>query len=113
MGTKKASVDGTDLEQVDEIRRQVAALTDASIHRHGLPRGTAEYGAALEREESLADRVWKLGAALPPLLEPSRPAAAEDVGDADEADSLDPTDVLGLRRPGATERGRGMSPGAS
>jgi hypothetical protein len=67
--TKKASVAGTDLEQVEEIRRQIAALTDASMVRHRLARGTPEYAAALEKEENLADRVWRLGAALPPIHE--------------------------------------------
>jgi hypothetical protein len=53
-----------ELEPVDEIRRQVAALTDASTRRHRLERGTAEYAAALETEARLADRVWRLGASL-------------------------------------------------
>ena len=52
---------------VDEIRRQVAALTDASTQRHRLERGTAEYEAALQTEERLADRVWRLGASLGPI----------------------------------------------
>lgn len=56
-------------DEVDEIRRHVAALTDASMKRHRLLRGTPEYEVALETEEELADRVWQLGAALPPLLE--------------------------------------------
>ena len=67
MDTKKATVDEADLEHVEEIRREVAALTDASMLRHRLERGTPEYEAALEQEEELAGRVWRLGAALPPL----------------------------------------------
>jgi hypothetical protein len=57
----------TELEPVDEIRRQIAALTDASTHRHRLERGTAEYEAALQTEERLADRVWRLGTSLGPI----------------------------------------------
>jgi hypothetical protein len=56
---------------VEEIRRLVAALTDASTRRHRLERGTAEYDAALETEERLADDVWRLGASLGPPGEPS------------------------------------------
>jgi hypothetical protein len=56
---------------VEEIRRQVAALTDASNRRHRLERGTAEYAAALETEERLADRVWQLGASLGPIRKPT------------------------------------------
>jgi hypothetical protein len=67
--TKKATVRATDLEQVEEIRREVAALTDASMIRHRLERGTPDYEAALEREETLSDRVWRLGTALPPVRE--------------------------------------------
>lgn len=65
MGTRKAAPT-KDVGPVEEIRRQVAALTDASTERHRLERGTAEYAAALETEEQLADRVWRLGAALKP-----------------------------------------------
>jgi len=54
-------------EPVDEIRRQIAALTDASTQRHRLERGTAEYEAALETEERLAERVWRLGTSLGPI----------------------------------------------
>jgi hypothetical protein len=71
MGIKKAPPAG-EPEPVDEIRRQVAALTDASTWRHRLERGTAEYEAALEDEERLADHVWRLGTALGPARE--RPA---------------------------------------
>jgi hypothetical protein len=59
-----------ELQPVDEIRRQVAALTDASTQRHRLERGTAEYAAALETEERLADRVWRLGASLGSIRQP-------------------------------------------
>ena len=52
---------------MDEIRRQIAALTDASTQRHRLERGTAEYEAALETEERLAERVWRLGTPLGPI----------------------------------------------
>jgi hypothetical protein len=71
MGTKKTPRVG-EPEPVDEIRRQIAALTDASTQRHRLERGTAEYEAALEDEERLADDVWRLGTALAPARE--RPA---------------------------------------
>lgn len=60
---------------VDEIRRQIAALTDASTARHRFVRGTPEYEAALETEERLADRLWRLGTALPPPRERPRPKA--------------------------------------
>ena len=63
MATRKAPRD-PGVEPVEEIRRQVAALTNASNERHRLERGTPEYEAALETEERLADRVWRLGAAL-------------------------------------------------
>lgn len=53
-------------EPVEEIRRLIAALTDASTQRHRLERGTAEYVSALETEERLADHVWRLGASLEP-----------------------------------------------
>jgi hypothetical protein len=59
-----------EVQPVDEIRRQVAALTDASTRRHRLERGTAEYAAALETEERLADRVWRLGAFLGSIRQP-------------------------------------------
>jgi hypothetical protein len=56
----------TELVPLDEIRRQIAALTDASTQRHRLERGTAEYEAALKTEEQLAARVWRLGTSLGP-----------------------------------------------
>lgn len=65
MRTRKAPAD-TAAGPVEEIRRQVAALTHASTERHRLQRGTPEYEAALVTEERLADRVWRLGAALQP-----------------------------------------------
>jgi len=65
-----------ELEPVEEIRLQIAALTDASIQRHRLERGTAEYAAALETEERLADRVWRLGESLGPIQR--RPAEREE-----------------------------------
>lgn len=65
MGTKKAA-SANERETVDEIRRQVAALTEATSERHRLERGTAAYAAALETEERLADGVWRLGATLGP-----------------------------------------------
>lgn len=75
MRTRKAPSD-SGAEPVEEIRRQVAALTDASTQRHRLQRGTPEYEAALETEERLADRVWRLGAALQPYSDglAARPA---------------------------------------
>ena len=51
-------------EQIEEIQRQIAALTDASIQRHRLARGTPAYAAALEAEERIAHQVWRLGSAL-------------------------------------------------
>jgi len=65
MHTRKAPSD-SDASPVEEIRRQIAALTDASTQRHRLERGTPEYELALETEERLADRVWRLGAAMQP-----------------------------------------------
>lgn len=65
MDTRKRAIDSADAE-VDEIRRHVAALADASTERHRLMRGTPEYADALETELRLADRVWQLGTALRP-----------------------------------------------
>jgi hypothetical protein len=73
MGTRKAAA-ATRLEPVEELRRQVAALTDASTERHRLQRGTTEYDTALETEERLAERVWRLGAALRPGLDAAPPS---------------------------------------
>ena len=66
MGMRKARP-AAEPEPVDEIRRQIAALTDASTRRHRLERGTAEYAAAVETEERLANRVWRLGTSLGPI----------------------------------------------
>ena len=65
MGVRKIARQAA-FQPVDEIRRLIAALTDASTQRHLLERGTVEYEVALETEERLADRVWRLGAALGP-----------------------------------------------
>ena len=58
------------IEPVEEIRRQIAELTDASTRRHRLERGTPEYAAALETEERLANRVWRLGTSLGSIERP-------------------------------------------
>jgi hypothetical protein len=60
-------------EPVDEIRRLIAALTDASAERHRLERGTIEYEDALDTEERLAEHVWRLGASLGPAYEGRKP----------------------------------------
>jgi hypothetical protein len=53
-----------DVQPTDEILRNIEALTDASSRRHRLARDSAEYAVALETEEHLAERVWRLGTAL-------------------------------------------------
>ena len=45
---------------------QIRALTDASMQRQRLVRGTPEYEAALETEERLASYVWSLATAREP-----------------------------------------------
>jgi hypothetical protein len=42
------------------IEMQIRALTDASVERQRLVRGTPEYEVALETEERLASYVWNL-----------------------------------------------------
>jgi hypothetical protein len=74
MGIRKLSRTA-EFDPVEEIRRLIAALTDASTQRHRLERGTVEYQVALETEERLADDVWRLGASLDPSRE--RPAERE------------------------------------
>ncbi len=49
--------------EADVIYRQVGALTDASTQRCRLPAGSAEYQAALEFEEHLAEHLWRLATA--------------------------------------------------
>jgi hypothetical protein len=44
----------------DEIQMQIGALTDATLQRQRLVRGTWEYESALETEERLASYVWSL-----------------------------------------------------
>jgi hypothetical protein len=44
----------------DEIQMQIGALTDATLQRQRLVRGTWEYESALETEERLASYVWRL-----------------------------------------------------
>ena len=58
---------------------QIRALTDASIERQRLVRGTAEYEAALETEERLASFVWRLAT----TRGPSGEAAPENVEGSD------------------------------
>ncbi len=50
--------------RADAIHRQLGALTDASMQRHRLAPGSAEYDAALQIEEQLADHVWRLATDL-------------------------------------------------
>ena len=59
MGTKSGPAARADFEQIDETRRQVKELTDASTKRHRLRPGTREYQAALETEDHLVTRIWK------------------------------------------------------
>lgn len=68
MDTRERPIGRADVDDVEEIRRQVSALTDASTQRHRLMRGTPEYDAALDTELRLADRVWQLGSALRPSI---------------------------------------------
>jgi len=56
---------GTESE-ADAIHMQIRALTDASMQRQRLVRGTPEYEAALETEERLASHVWYLATAREP-----------------------------------------------
>lgn len=72
MGIRKRS-GSAEVEPIDEIRRLIAVLTDASAQRHRLERGTAEYEVALETEERIAEEVWRLGASLGPSRERPRP----------------------------------------
>ncbi len=72
MGIRKLSQPAA-FEPVEEIRRLIAALTDASAQRHRLKRGTAAYAAALEIEERLAADVWRLGASLGPTRQGRTP----------------------------------------
>lgn len=58
MGTKSGPAARADLEQIDETRRQVKELTDASTNRHRLRPGTREYVTALETEDRLVTRIW-------------------------------------------------------
>lgn len=50
----------------DVIHQQLGALSDAATQRHRLAPGTAEYEAALEIEERLAEHLWRLATDLPP-----------------------------------------------
>ncbi len=60
------------VQPTDEILRNIEALTDASSRRHRMARDSAEYAVALETEEHLADRIWRLGAALEVDGEPAK-----------------------------------------
>ena len=64
MATMRNRARAKESQQIDEIQRQIGALSDASTQRHRLARGTPAYAAALEAEELIADRVWQLGSAL-------------------------------------------------
>ena len=50
----------------NEIEKQIRALTDASMERQRLVRGTPEYAVALETEERLATDVWALATSCDP-----------------------------------------------
>jgi hypothetical protein len=52
--------------EADEIQKQIRALTDASMERQRLVRGTPEYAVALETEERLATDVWALATSRDP-----------------------------------------------
>ena len=59
----------------DEIQMQIRALTDASLQRQRLVRGTWEYDSALETEERLASYVWSL--VTPPAKLPASATETE------------------------------------
>jgi hypothetical protein len=59
MGTKSGPAARTDVQQIDETRRQIKELSDAWTSRHRLRPGTREYATALEAEERLITRIWK------------------------------------------------------
>lgn len=68
MDIRARPIGRAEVDDVEEIRREVSALTDASTERHRLTRGTPEYDAALDTELRLVDRVWQLGSALRPPI---------------------------------------------
>jgi len=59
IGISPSAVRGADA--TGDIERYVDALTDTAARRHRLPPGTPEYEAALDQEERLLARVWRLG----------------------------------------------------
>ena len=59
---------------------QIRALTDASMQRQRLVRGTPEYEAALETEERLASHVWSLATAREPSARGARDGERPDEG---------------------------------
>ena len=59
MGTRSRDAAPAD-EAFAEARLEIAALMDAWTRRHRLRRGTPEYDSALEREERLMTRVWRM-----------------------------------------------------
>ena len=61
MGIGNDPAGPTGAPAADEIERYVDALTDTSARRHRLARGTPEYEAALDQEECLVARIWRLG----------------------------------------------------
>jgi hypothetical protein len=60
MGTPNGPAARADLDQIAETRRQIKELTAAWNQRHALRRGTPEYARALEDEERLVTRIWRL-----------------------------------------------------
>jgi hypothetical protein len=64
--------------EADLIHQQLGALTDASRQRHRLEPGSAEYDAALEIEERIAEHVWQLATVLGPSGPRSGPAVRQD-----------------------------------
>jgi hypothetical protein len=61
MGIGNGPSVGTDADAPVDIERYVEALTDTAARRHRLPPGTPEYEAALDQEERLMARIWRLG----------------------------------------------------
>lgn len=59
MATKQGQGDPGAFE-AEVIYQQLGALTGAASERHRLPAGSAEYDAALEVEQRLADELWDL-----------------------------------------------------
>jgi hypothetical protein len=62
-GFASMSTDG--LAEVDETRRQLDRLKDATRHRHALVPGTPEYEIAFQAEERLLLELWHVLEGIP------------------------------------------------